>query len=342
MAMSSEYGDYLWYHQDATLSFGAYCAEELAADYSICAHSGATVTPDVAEGTLLDKYLQTDAYNGVTSEYDFEGGSDVVIIHLGDNDHDSGVSTSTYISNLVKMIKQVRSKNPGAKIICVLSLAGGYSNWYDYVRQAVSQSGDSNVYSYLNTNTSNGAPAGHALQKYHKILGLNLAAYIRTLMGWNGKVYETVADTANSNISVNLSKSYYKPGDTVTFTPSVIGGRVGSATVKTIGTTYGTSIAVTKSGSSFSFTMPSDRVLVSVEASKQLLAGDINLSGKSNAVDALMALKYVTKSLTLSSEQTTAGDVNGDGKLTTIDALIILQYSVKKIASYPVGEYVYF
>lgn len=88
--------------------------------------------------------------------------------------------------------------------------------------------------------------------------------------------------------------------------------------------------------------MPSDRVLVSVEASKQLLAGDINLSGKSNAVDALMVLKYATKSLTLSSEQTAAGDVNGDGKLTTVDALIILQYSVKKMVSYPVGDYVYF
>lgn len=343
MAMSGESGDYNWYEQDATLSFGAYCAEELAADYSICAHSGATVTPGLAEGTLLDKYLQTDAYNGVTSEYDFEGGSDVVIIHLGDNDHDAteAKGTSNYVKYLAQMINQVRSKNPNAKIICVLSLAG-YSDWHPYVQQAIDASGDTSTYKYLNGNSNNGAPAGHALQKYHKILGLNLAAYIRTLMGWNGKVYETVADTANSNISVNLPQSFYKAGDTVTFTPSVTGGQVGSATVKTIGTTYGTNVAVAKSGSSFSFTMPSDRVLVSVEASKQLLAGDVNLSGKSNAVDALIALKYATKSLTLSSEQTAAGDVNGDGKLTTVDALIILQYSVKKMVSYPVGEYVYF
>lgn len=107
----------------------------------------------------------------------------------------------------------------------MLSLAG-YSDWHPYVQQAIDASGDTNTYKYLNGNSNNGAPAGHALQKYHKILGLNLAAYIRTLMGWNGKVYETVADTANSNISVNLPQSFYKAGDTVTFTPSVTGGQV--------------------------------------------------------------------------------------------------------------------
>lgn len=342
MAMSSQSSDYHWYEQDATLSFGAYCAEELAADYSICGHSGATVTPGVAEGTLLDKYLQTDAYNGVTSEYDFEGGSDVVIIHLGDNDRDGGAASNTYISNLVKMIKQVRSKNPRAKIICVLSLCGGYSDWYDYVRRAVSQSGDPDVSSYLNTDTSNGAPAGHALQKYHKILGLNLAAYIRTLMGWDGKVYETVADTANPNLSINLPQGYYKAGDTVTFTPSVIGGQVGDATVKTIGTTYGTSVSVTKTGNSFSFIMPSDRVLVSAQASRQLLTGDINFDGKANAIDALMTLKYVVSALTLTPEQIKAGDVDGNGSTGATDALQMLQYSVKKITSYPAGQYVYY
>ena len=240
------------------------------------------------------------------------------------------------------MIKQVRSKNPRAKIICVLSLCGGYSDWYDYVRRAVSQSGDPDVSSYLNTDTSNGAPAGHALQKYHKILGLNLAAYIRTLMGWDGKVYETVADTANPNLSINLPQGYYKAGDTVTFTPSVIGGQVGDARVKTIGTTYGTSVSVTKTGNSFSFIMPSDRVLVSAQASRQFLTGDINFDGKTNAIDALMTLKYVVSALTLTPEQIKAGDVDGNGSTGAADALQMLQYSVKKITSYPAGQYVYY
>lgn len=124
MAMSGESGDYHWYEQDATLSFGAYCAEELAADYSICAHSGATVTPGLAEGTLLDKYLQTDAYNGVTSEYDFEGGSDIVIIHLGDNDHDAteAKGTSNYVKYLCPNDKSGQKQKPERQDnMCALS-----------------------------------------------------------------------------------------------------------------------------------------------------------------------------------------------------------------------------
>lgn len=348
--LASGSGDFLWYQQDATLSFGAYCAEALSADYSLCARSGASVTPTYGEtddAYMVDTYLMKDRWHGFTEDYDFGSGSDVVIVHLGDNDHDSGAGSDNYIIYLAHILAQIRSRNPYATIICVLSLCGGYENWYEYIQPAIdrakSEYGVTNVYKYLNYDSNNGAPAGHALQKYHKILGEKLADYIRTLKGWYGNVYEAVEDNTDSNVVIDLSKSYYKPGETVSFSASAtIGvGNISSVSVKKIGTEYGQSVAVTGSGGNYSFTMPSDRVLVSAKATIRLMFGDISFDNKSNAVDALYAMRYSVDLITLSDLQLKSGDVDNSGSVTLVDALLILQYSVKKISSFPAGEYVY-
>ena len=350
--LASGSGDYVWDQQDATLTFGAYCAEALSADYSLCARSGASVTPTYGEtddAYMVDTYLMKDRWHGFTEDYDFGSGSDVVIVHLGDNDRDHGAGSDNYIMWLAHLLSQIRHRNRNATIICVLSLCVGYDDWYGYVQQAIdrakSEHGVTNVYKYLvdRADSNNGAPAGHALQKYHKILGKNLADYIRTLKGWDRNVYEAVEDNTDSNVVIDLSKSYYKPGETVSFSASVTTGvgSISSVSVKKIGTEYGQSVAVTGSGGNYSFTMPSDRVLVSAKATIRLMCGDINFDNKSNAVDALYAMRYSVDLITLSDLQLKSGDVDNSSSVTLVDALVILQYSVKKISSFPAGEYVY-
>lgn len=58
--------------------------------------------------------------------YDFaQSDNDVVVIHIGDNDHDgrngsTGSNADSFISYMKKFIKQVRSVNPRAEIHCML------------------------------------------------------------------------------------------------------------------------------------------------------------------------------------------------------------------------------
>ncbi|MBR4282734.1 MAG: dockerin type I repeat-containing protein [Clostridia bacterium] len=68
------------------------------------------------------------------------------------------------------------------------------------------------------------------------------------------------------------------------------------------------------------------------------VCGDANLSGKTDATDALIILQYTVDKVTLTDKQLLAADVTTpiDGVVTVTDALIILQYSVDKIASLPV------
>lgn len=340
--LASGGGDYVWSEQDATLSFGAYCAEALSADYSLCARSGSTVTPGYAEGSMLDTYIMKDRWNGVTDEYDFGSGSDVVIVHLGDNDRDGGAGWKNYVTYMAKFLNQIREKNPEATIICVFSLCGGYTNWYQYVQQAIDAAaeeyGVTDVYPYLNYDTSNGAPGGHALQKYHKILGLNLAEYIRTLKGWEGNVYEAVTDPSDANITIQLENSYYKPGDTVNASVSVSTGFIDTVTVQKIGTEYGEIVEANVSNGIVSFVMPEDRVLISATATNKAMYGDIDYDRKADASDALLALKYAVQTVSLTETQIQAADVDVDGNVTAADALLILKYAVGKIETFPAGD----
>lgn len=57
----------------------------------------------------------------------------------------------------------------------------------------------------------------------------------------------------------------------------------------------------------------------------QPLAGDVNGSGKVEAADARLALRFSAKLVNLSAEQQKTADMNKDGKVTAADARIILQ-----------------
>ncbi len=73
-------------------------------------------------------------------------------------------------------------------------------------------------------------------------------------------------------------------------------------------------------------------------ATTDLLFGDVNNDGKSDAADALEVLKNVVGKVQFTQEQLTLGDVDGNGKADAADALMILQKVVGKIEKFPVEQ----
>ena len=60
-----------------------------------------------------------------------------------------------------------------------------------------------------------------------------------------------------------------------------------------------------------------------------------------NAVDALLAMKYSVRMITLSSIRIKAADVNGSHSVTSIDALLITKRFTSQISTFPVGDWVF-
>ena len=67
---------------------------------------------------------------------------------------------------------------------------------------------------------------------------------------------------------------------------------------------------------------------VTVSARSRYAWGDLDNSGKVDAADALMVLKYAVGKLVLPQEAYAAANVSGAGAIDAVDALLILQYSV--------------
>ena len=62
--------------------------------------------------------------------------------------------------------------------------------------------------------------------------------------------------------------------------------------------------------------------------------GDINIDGRVNTLDALMALKHVTGESPLTGFQLVLADVNRDERVNVLDALMILQFASGKRTSF--------
>ena len=69
-----------------------------------------------------------------------------------------------------------------------------------------------------------------------------------------------------------------------------------------------------------------------------IVYGDVNGDGKVQLVDAILALKISTGSITATENQTVAADVDGSGKVQLVDAVLILKKSTGSISSFPVEE----
>ncbi len=79
-------------------------------------------------------------------------------------------------------------------------------------------------------------------------------------------------------------------------------------------------------------------IIREIDDSSDVMLGDVDQNGRVEANDALLALQYAVKKITLSREQQLAADVDATDGITANDALVILQYAVKKISDFPVAQ----
>ncbi len=74
--------------------------------------------------------------------------------------------------------------------------------------------------------------------------------------------------------------------------------------------------------------------------SKQILIGDVDLSGHISVVDATLLQKYISELEVISSDQMIAAECDGDGRVSVKDATLIQKYIVELEDTGNVGKYV--
>ena len=365
-------GGYSYATQDGTVTFAGYIANGLGADYSLIARSGVTLTPGVAgncsEGFMYNTYLYTDywtngdasggtwndagsninqedpsKFNFVSEDklYDFaEADNDVVVIHIGDNDHDGrngsvGSNRETFIDYMKKYIRQVRSVNPNAEIIVCFSISG-YEAWRDVEEAAVNQikaEGEDRV-CFLRPVSGTFGSSGHPYNKIHYDAAQQVIAKIKELTGWKAAVREVYSDPT-AEVRLVPSENYAEIGETVTFK---LPDNTDPESVKI--TTYGKDVEFSKAeDGTVSFTMPDGAVMLHADKKEIVIDyGNVDGDEKVSSTDALWVLQSVVGARELSESQKLAADVNTDGKIDTEDALTILQHVVGIVEKLPVPK----
>lgn len=152
--------------EDVTKAYAYLTAQKLNADYSIVSFSGYGIISGYSgDGNkvaaqivppLYDKLGTTWTTNGTFApsyeEWDFgKRQPDAIVINLGTNDDsytkDNAELQEEYCTAYTEFLKQVREKNPDAKILCVFGVMG--DRLFPYVQKAVdnytSETGDTNV-----------------------------------------------------------------------------------------------------------------------------------------------------------------------------------------------------
>lgn len=366
-------GGYSYATQDGTVTFAGYIANGLGADYSLIARSGITLTPGVAgncsEGFMYNTYLYTDywtngdasggtwndagsninqedpsKFNYVSEDklYDFaQSDNDVVVIHIGDNDHDgrngsTGSNADSFISYMKKFIKQVRSVNPRAEIIVCFSISG-YEAWRNVEETAVNQikaEGEDRI-CFLRPVSGTFGSSGHPYNKVHYDAAQQVIEKIKELTGWKAAVREVYSDPT-AEVKIVPSENYAEIGSTVTFK---IPENAVPESIKI--TTYGKDVEFTKTeDGTVSFTMPDGAVMIHADKKEEVVIryGYINEDDNIDATDALWILQSFVGLRTLDEEVKPSADVNLDGAIDASDALCVLQYYVGLRTELPVSK----
>ena len=152
--------------EDITKAYGYKLAQKLDADYSMVSLSGYGIISGYSgdgnkvTAQTLPQYYDKLGYSWNTcgsftaqeTEWDFSKRQpDLIFINLGTNDDsytgDNADLQEEYSAAYTEFIKQVREKNPDAKIFCAFGVMG--DRLYPYVEKAVEryteETGDSNV-----------------------------------------------------------------------------------------------------------------------------------------------------------------------------------------------------
>lgn len=195
--------------EDCTKAYAYKTAEKLGADYSLVSFSGHGIisgyTGDGKKVTsqLVPPYYEHLGYtwsnnpefNPLSLDWDFSKREpDVIVINLGTNDDSYCKSQDEkcedFRSSYVEFVKQIRAKNPNAKIIGTLGIMG--QNLYPYVELALrdysEETGDTNVdwlmFDNQNMNEDGIAADWHPTEKTHEKASDKLVDKIKESMGW--------------------------------------------------------------------------------------------------------------------------------------------------------------
>lgn len=128
--------------QNGAATYGYFTAQKLNADWSMVCVSGLGVVSDYTgiQGMKEDYLLIDDIYTYSDSNFqmrrgmddytpwDFNGGSDIVVINLGTNDYtytgEDEDLQDEFENGYYSLICSVRENNPNADIICTLGISG--------------------------------------------------------------------------------------------------------------------------------------------------------------------------------------------------------------------------
>jgi hypothetical protein len=174
--------------ESAYMTYAAVAARDLEAEAHLIAYSGKGVFQNYdgsTADTMTDLYKRTSV-NDTANTWDFSRWiPDVVVVFLGASDFASSISYEQFVPAYSALLGDIRLYYPNAKIICII-----YDSWYNtdynWVIDAVNQSGDANTFVMnYNSNPANGYGCDwHPSIATHQELGSQLSDYIKGLMGW--------------------------------------------------------------------------------------------------------------------------------------------------------------
>lgn len=184
--------------ENFTLSYAYLTAELLNADYSAVSYSGHGIISGYSnDGSINTDSLVPPVYEQIaklddyTAKWDFEANPvDAIVINLGTNDDsyatkDLETRGAEYQKGYEAFLKQVRAKNPKAKIICTLGIMG-CEELYPYIEASVEAVGDKSISCYQSPTqkAANGYGADwHPSPVTHQLNAYLLADKICTALG---------------------------------------------------------------------------------------------------------------------------------------------------------------
>ncbi|MCH5194077.1 MAG: hypothetical protein J1F11_08960 [Oscillospiraceae bacterium] len=192
-------------HQNGLETYGYYTAQALDADHNLVCYSGIGIISDCTTRTgVKENYLlMPEVYDNCDTnfemrrgiepytEWDFQSGSDIVVINLGTNDYTyTGKNEDLqeeFRDAYYKFIGQVRKSNPEAEIICTLGILGSelYPQIEEAARMYEQDTGDTQIHTF-EFDYQDGENDGfggdfHPSIKTHQKAAEKLTEYIRSL-----------------------------------------------------------------------------------------------------------------------------------------------------------------
>lgn len=196
--------------EDCTKSYAFKTAQALKADYSLVSYSGYGIVSGYSENGVKRSDLTVPQYyesygftetggfgtqNPSKIKWDFSSFvPEVIVVYLGTNDSSytnmQEEKVNEYTECYVDFLKQIRSKNAGAKIICTLGTMGYDLNgaMVKAAEQYTEQTGDKNITTLdlpLQDIVLDGvAVNGHPTEKTYDKAASVLCEKIKSEMGW--------------------------------------------------------------------------------------------------------------------------------------------------------------